>query len=75
MVEEATELALKQFAPTGGCAAGGADLVYNMIVLLEGMDISFDDVCRELDRRRGAYGIAAKLPKAGLSLAGHIPVK
>ena len=42
-----------------------ADLVYNLVVLLEGMDIRFDDVCGELDRRRGLYGIAAKQQKNG----------
>jgi hypothetical protein len=29
------------------------------------MHIPFDDVSRELQRRRAAYGIAAKQPKAG----------
>ena len=76
MVEEATELAIEAVrADKEAAVREAADLVYNLIVLLEGMDIAFDDVCRELDRRRHAYGIAAKLPKAGLTLTGHIPVK
>lgn len=76
MVEEATELAIEAVRDDKDAAVReAADLVYNLIVLLEGMDIAFDDVCRELERRRDAYGIAAKLPKAGISLAGSIPVK
>ena len=76
MVEEATELAIEAVrADREAALREAADLVYNMVVLLEGMDITFDDVCRELDRRRDAYGIAAKLPKAGLTMAGQIPVK
>jgi phosphoribosyl-ATP pyrophosphohydrolase len=48
----------------GAALAEAADLMYNLVVLLEGMDIHFQDVCRELERRRIAYGIAAKQPKA-----------
>ena len=42
-----------------------ADLVYNLVVLLEGMQIRFDDVCEELERRRRRYGIAARQQKGG----------
>jgi phosphoribosyl-ATP pyrophosphohydrolase len=42
-----------------------ADLLYNLVVLLKGMNIPFDDVCSELDRRRELYGIAAKQQKNG----------
>ena len=64
MMEEATELAIEAVRKDkDGALREAADLVYNLVVLLEGLDISFDDVCRELERRRNAYGIAAKLPK------------
>jgi phosphoribosyl-ATP pyrophosphohydrolase len=64
MVEEAAELAIEAVRHDRVAALSeAADLVYNLIVLLEGMDIRFDEVCRELERRRQVYGIAAKLPK------------
>ena len=64
MVEEATELAIEAVRNDRDAAVlEAADLVYNLVVLLDGMDIRFDDVCRELERRRDAYGIAAKQPK------------
>ena len=67
-VEEAAELAIEAVRGDRGAALlEAADLVYNLVVLLEGLDLSFDDVCRELDRRRETYGIAAKLPKAALT--------
>jgi hypothetical protein len=31
------------------------------------MNIRFDEVCNELDRRRGLYGIAARQQKNGTS--------
>jgi phosphoribosyl-ATP pyrophosphohydrolase len=69
MVEEATELAIEAVRHDKDASLReAADLVYNLIVLLEGMHISFDDVCRELERRRLTYGIAAKQPKAGTSV-------
>ena len=65
MVEEATELAIEAVRHDRAAAVlEAADLVYNLVVLLEGMNIHFDEVCRELDRRREAFGIAAKQPKA-----------
>jgi phosphoribosyl-ATP pyrophosphohydrolase len=68
MVEEAAELAIEAVRRDKDAAVReAADLLYNLLVLLEGMDISIDDVSRELDRRRLAYGIAAKLPKSALS--------
>jgi phosphoribosyl-ATP pyrophosphohydrolase len=71
MVEEAGELAIEAMRHDRNAAVcEAADLLYNLIVLLEGMRIPFDEVCRELDRRRAAYGIAAKRPKA---VSGHSP--
>ena len=76
MVEEATELAIEAVRDDKDAAVHeAADLVYNLVVLLEGMHISFDDVCRELGRRRDVYGIAAKLPKSDLSLTRRVSVK
>jgi phosphoribosyl-ATP pyrophosphohydrolase len=65
VVEEAGELAIEAMRHDRNAAVReAADLVYNLIVLLEGMNIPFDAVCRELEHRRAAYGIAAKRPKA-----------
>ena len=76
MVEEATELAIDAVRNDREAAVlEAADLLYNLVVLLQGMDISFDDVCRELERRRLAYGIAAKQPKAGSNPADLASVK
>jgi phosphoribosyl-ATP pyrophosphohydrolase len=64
VVEEAAELAIEAVRHDRDAAVReAADLVYNLVVLLEGMDIHFEEVCRELDRRRSEYGIAAKPPK------------
>jgi phosphoribosyl-ATP pyrophosphohydrolase len=66
VVEEAAELAIEAIRSDRGAAVmEAADLMYNLVVLLEGMDIPFDDVCGELNRRRGLYGIAAKQQKNG----------
>jgi phosphoribosyl-ATP pyrophosphohydrolase len=66
MVEEAAELAIEAVRRDRGAAVmEAADLLYNLLVLLKGMDIPFDDVCSELDRRRELYGIAAKQQKNG----------
>jgi phosphoribosyl-ATP pyrophosphohydrolase len=65
MVEEAAELAIEAVRSDRGAAViEAADLVYNFMVLLRGMDISFDEVAQELERRRAAYGIAAKQQKS-----------
>jgi phosphoribosyl-ATP pyrophosphohydrolase len=66
MLEEAAELAIEALRKDRDAAViEAADLVYNLVVLLEGMDIRFDDVCAELERRRATYGIAAKQHKNG----------
>ena len=76
MVEEATELAIDVVRNDREAALlEAADLLYNLVVLLQGMDIRFDDVCRELERRRLAYGIAAKQPKAGTNPVDFTSVK
>lgn len=75
LVEEAGELAIE--AVRGDRAAAlqeAADLVYGLVVLLEGMGIPFDEVCDELARRREVYGIAAKQRKSsGSGSAGPGP--
>ena len=66
MVEEAAELAIEAVRRDRGAAVmEAADLLYNLVVLLWGMNIPFDDVCGELDRRRALYGIAARQQKNG----------
>jgi phosphoribosyl-ATP pyrophosphohydrolase len=68
MVEEATELAIEAVRHDRDAALmEAADLVYNLLVLLEGMNICVDDVCNEMNRRRSLYGIAAKQQKNGNS--------
>jgi phosphoribosyl-ATP pyrophosphohydrolase len=68
MVEEATELAIEAVRNNREAAVQeAADLLYNLAVLLEGMDLRFEDICKELERRRCAFGIAAKLPKSATS--------
>ena len=42
-----------------------ADLVFHLLVLLADMDLSFDDVIAELDRREGLSGLAEKAARAG----------
>jgi phosphoribosyl-ATP pyrophosphohydrolase len=76
MVEEATELAIEAVRKDRDAAVReGADLVYNLVVLLEGMGIAFDDICDELERRRLAYGIAAKPPKISANATEAAAVK
>jgi len=66
MVEEAAELAIEAVRRDRGAAVmEAADLLYNLVVLLKGMNIPFDDVYGELERRRGLYGIAARQQKNG----------
>jgi phosphoribosyl-ATP pyrophosphohydrolase len=66
VVEEAAELAIEAMRNERDAAVlEAADLVYNLVVLLEGMDIRFDDVCVEMKRRRQLYGIAARQQKNG----------
>jgi phosphoribosyl-ATP pyrophosphohydrolase len=70
IVEEAAELAIEAMRHDKEAALiEAADLVYNLVVLLEGMDIRFDEVCGELERRRRIYGIAAKQHKNGMGPA------
>jgi phosphoribosyl-ATP pyrophosphohydrolase len=66
IVEEAAELAIEAIRQNREAAVmEAADLMYNLVVLLEGMNIRFDDICEELERRREIFGIAAKQSKNG----------
>ncbi len=66
MIEEAAELAIEAIRGERTAAVSeAADLVYNLVVLLDGIGIPFDDVRAELVRRRSLYGIAAKQQKNG----------
>jgi phosphoribosyl-ATP pyrophosphohydrolase len=66
LVEEAAELAIEAVRGDREAAIReAADLVYNFLVLLDGIGLGVADLSRELDRRRAAYGIAGKEPKAG----------
>jgi phosphoribosyl-ATP pyrophosphohydrolase len=74
MIEEAAELAIEAMRHDREAAVReAADLLYNLVVLLDGMDIRFEHVCQELDRRRNAYGIAAKQQKNGSTAADALP--
>ncbi|HEY9578727.1 MAG TPA: phosphoribosyl-ATP diphosphatase [Rhizorhapis sp.] len=42
-----------------------ADLMFHLAVLLADMDLSFDDVLAELDRREGISGIDEKASRKG----------
>ena len=76
MVEEAAELAIEAVRQDRPAALReAADLVYNMVVLLDGVGIRFSDVCRELEERRDAYGIAAKHPKGAFGNADALSGK
>lgn len=64
LIEEAAELAIEAVRMDRGAAVNeAADLLYNLVVLLGGMNVTFDQVCDELARRRDLYGIAEKLAK------------
>lgn len=43
-----------------GVVSEGADLIFHLSILLADMDLSFADVCAELDRREGVSGHVEK---------------
>jgi phosphoribosyl-ATP pyrophosphohydrolase len=64
LAEEAVEVALDAVrGDRQAVIAETADLLYNLVVLLDRMGISSDEIGVEMHRRRAAYGIAAKCPK------------
>ncbi|BCX19479.1 MAG: hypothetical protein KatS3mg117_3161 [Geminicoccaceae bacterium] len=65
--EEAVELALDAVAGKREAVIGEtADLLYHLVVLLDGLGIGWDEVADELEQRRARLGIAEKLPKVAL---------
>jgi phosphoribosyl-ATP pyrophosphohydrolase len=65
--EEAVELALDAVAGKREAVIGEtADLLYHLVVLLDGLGIGWDEVADEPEQRRARLGIAEKLPKVAL---------
>jgi phosphoribosyl-ATP pyrophosphohydrolase len=44
-----------------------ADLIFHLAVLLESMDLSFDNVLAELDRREGVSGLTEKAARLSVT--------
>jgi phosphoribosyl-ATP pyrophosphohydrolase len=64
--EEAIETLVAALADDRAATTSeAADLVFHLLVLLADMDLSFDDVVAELDRREGLSGIAEKASRSG----------
>lgn len=69
--EEAIELALDAVAGDRRAVIGeAADLVYHLVVLLDGLGVGWAEVAAELERRRDRFGIAEKLPKTPVEPPG-----
>ncbi|HEX7876423.1 MAG TPA: phosphoribosyl-ATP diphosphatase [Sphingobium sp.] len=59
--EEAVEAVIAAMASdSDGLVGESADLLFHLLVLLADLDIPFDAVLAELDRREGLSGIAEK---------------
>lgn len=59
--EEAVETVIAAMqGDRAGAVGESADLLFHLLVLLADMDIPFDDVLDELERREGVSGIAEK---------------
>jgi phosphoribosyl-ATP pyrophosphohydrolase len=59
--EEAVEAVIAAMAgDSDGVVGESADLIFHLMLLLTDMDIAFDRVLDELDRREGVSGIAEK---------------
>lgn len=59
--EEAVELVIASIAGSKEDAiAESADLLFHQLMLLADMNISFADVCAELERREGLSGLVEK---------------
>lgn len=64
VVEEAAEIGLSYVAGNRDeVVREGADLFYNLVVLLVSMDVSIKEIWQEMERRQALMGIAGKLPK------------
>lgn len=68
IVEEAYELIAAvgeaDDSPSGDIAHEAADLVYHVLVLLTAVDVSWDDVERELQTRFGISGLEERARRA-----------
>lgn len=72
--EEAIEVAIEAMrGDRDALVMEGADLLYNLVVLLADLDIAPDEILAELRRRELAYGIAEKLPKSDDPINGASP--
>lgn len=49
-----------------GVVSEAADLIFHLAVLLEHMELSFDSVLDELERREGVSGLAEKAARSGV---------
>lgn len=71
LMEEATEVTLDAVGnDREAVIRESADLIYNLTVLWTDMDISPTDVWQEMERRERLYGLAEKLHKGPLAVAG-----
>lgn len=69
--EEAVELVLDAVAGNRRAVIGeAADLLYHLVVLLDALGVSWEEIGDELARRRARLGIAEKLPKGPLAPGG-----
>ncbi len=71
--EEAIEVAIEAMrGDRDALVMEGADLLYNLVVLLADLDIAPDEILAELRRRELAFGIAEKLPKSDDPINGVV---
>lgn len=64
--EEAVETVIAAIRDDArGLTGEAADLVFHLAVLLDSMDLSFEDVLKELDRREGVSGLVEKAARSG----------
>ncbi|WP_342234492.1 phosphoribosyl-ATP diphosphatase [Inquilinus sp. OTU3971] len=69
LVEEAAELAIDAVrGERRRVIEEGADLMFNLTVLLIELEVAPSEIWEEMDRREQLYGLAEKLPKAAARL-------
>lgn len=70
VIEEAAEVGIEAVRGDRlAVVSESVDLLYNLSVLWVELDITPDEIWREMDRREAAMGMAEKLPKATLDHA------
>ena len=68
--EEAVEAVIAATRGDAQALVGeAADLVFHLAVLLESVNLGFDDVLAELDRREGVSGLAEKASRSRVTPA------